>query len=224
LQNATFSSDSASSSASKRATLFCASKSSSKRGRDPPLDAGISLHLRRRPWPFVFPTSPLHSQPRRRLSSPAAVHFVYLIWPESPGIVLSLEGASISYCSIHKSTCSTTTKTYAKTYTYRGPTGVPRRTKRARGSAPRHPGRGHVEMRDTPEPIGSGPRDVIHALAHVVPRSKQICEFGVRVGARAATWSRSLFLTISGYARNGALIHICIGRGLANQGFPRVRK
>ena len=35
--------------------------------------------------------------------------------------------------------------------------GAPRRAKRARGSAPMHPGRVHVEMRGTPEPSGSGP-------------------------------------------------------------------
>jgi hypothetical protein len=43
------------------------------------------------------------------------------------------------------------------------PTGVHRRAKRARGSAPRHPGRGHVEIRGLPEPSGSGPDLLPHA-------------------------------------------------------------
>jgi hypothetical protein len=46
----------------------------------------------------------------------------------------------------------------------RGGPGVPRRAKRARGSALGHPGRGHVEMRGPPGPSGCGARDPITAL------------------------------------------------------------
>ena len=41
---------------------------------------------------------------------------------------------------------------------------------RARGSAPIHPNRGHVEMRDLPERSGSGARDLPHALLLLVLR------------------------------------------------------
>jgi hypothetical protein len=49
-----------------------------------------------------------------------------------------------------------------------GAPGVPRRAKRARGSALGHPGRGHVEMRGVPAirpgPSGCGARDPVSAL------------------------------------------------------------
>jgi hypothetical protein len=45
-----------------------------------------------------------------------------------------------------------------------GAPGVPRRAKRARGSALGHPGRSHVEMRGLPGPSGCGARDPIAAL------------------------------------------------------------
>jgi hypothetical protein len=49
--------------------------------------------------------------------------------------------------------------------TYRGPPGARhRRAKRARGGDPRHPGLGHVEIRGLPEPSGSGPDLLPHAL------------------------------------------------------------
>jgi hypothetical protein len=53
--------------------------------------------------------------------------------------------------------------------TYRGGPGAPRRAKRARGSALGHPGWGRVEMRGVPEPSGSGPDLLPHALVGVVP-------------------------------------------------------
>jgi hypothetical protein len=51
---------------------------------------------------------------------------------------------------------------YEKAYQF--PPGLPRRMQRARGSAPIHPNRGHVEMRDLPERSGSGARDLPDAL------------------------------------------------------------
>jgi hypothetical protein len=48
------------------------------------------------------------------------------------------------------------------------PQGYPRRMQRARGSAPIHPNRGHVEMRGLPERSGSGARDPPHALVQLV--------------------------------------------------------
>jgi hypothetical protein len=51
------------------------------------------------------------------------------------------------------------------------PGGAPRRDKRARGSAPRHPGRVHVEMRGIPEPSGFGP----DLLPHALPLLQQPC-------------------------------------------------
>jgi hypothetical protein len=43
-------------------------------------------------------------------------------------------------------------------------------TKRARDSAPGHPGQGHVEMRGTPGPSGCGARDPNRALIGRAPR------------------------------------------------------
>jgi hypothetical protein len=52
--------------------------------------------------------------------------------------------------------------------TYGGAPGAPRRAKRARGSAPRHTGRVHVEMRGAPEPSGSGPDPLPLPHAHAL--------------------------------------------------------
>jgi hypothetical protein len=132
---------------------------------DPPPDAGISSSAKSVIFLFFFPdfAPPLAAKSAALFACSRAFRLSPLArLPE----LSAFFGGGIDFLLWEAYICPRTYRNPKKTYakTYRGAPGAPRRAKRARGSAPGHPGRGHVEMRGLPGPIGCGARDPNRAL------------------------------------------------------------